>query len=106
MRTIGGCSDDSLGVNKSWSTLRDLVVNEVAGRGRFDREAVNEFLLTIPFFTAGTGWSVDGDGVTKTIESIAPVSTGTSNFSGCSGGDDFSDPRIILGSAFSAGASC
>ena len=78
----------------------------VAGRGRFDREAVNEFLLTIPFFTAGTGGSADGDGVTKTIESIAPVSTGTSNFSGCSGSADFSDPRIIFGSAFSAGASC
>jgi hypothetical protein len=52
------------------------------------------------------GWSADGDGVTKTIESIAPVSTGTSNFPGCSGGGDFSDPWIIFGTAFSAGASC
>jgi hypothetical protein len=105
-RTIGGCSDDSLGVNKSRSRFRDVPVSGVAGRGRFDREAVNEFLLTIPFFTAGTGRSVDGDGLTKTVESTALISTGTSNFSGCCGSDDFSDSRIIFGAAFLAGASC
>ena len=105
-RTIGGCSDDSLGVNKSRSKLRDLVVTEVAGCGRFDREAANELLLTILFFIAGTGLSADGDGLTKTVASTALFSIGTSNFSGFCDSDDFFDSGSIFGSAFSAGASC
>jgi hypothetical protein len=86
--------------------LRDVVVTEVVGRGRFDRKAVNEFLLTIPFFIAGTGGWPDVGGLTKTIESTALVSTGTSNFSGCFGGDDFPNSRSIFASPFAAGASC
>jgi hypothetical protein len=67
---------------------------------------VNEFLLTIPFFTAGTGWSADVDDLTKTTESTALFSVETSNSSGCCGTDDFSDSRIIVGAALSAGAFC
>ena len=86
-RTIGGCSDDSLGVNISSSRAWYVLVSGVAG-GRFDREAVNEFLFTIPFFTDGTGESADGDGLTNTVESTAFFSIGMSNFSGWCGGDD------------------
>jgi hypothetical protein len=88
MRTIGGCPGDSLGVNKSCSKFQDVVVSGVGGRGRFDREGVNEFLLNIPFFIAGTGEWPDRDGLTMAVEFTTPVSIGTSNFSGCCGSDD------------------
>jgi hypothetical protein len=105
-RTIGGSSDDSLGANKPRSRFRDVVVMEVAGRVRFDREAVNEFLLTTLFLTAGTGRSSDFKRLTKTVESTALISIGTSNFPGGCGSDDLSDSRPIVASAFSAGGSC
>jgi hypothetical protein len=67
---------------------------------------VNECFLAVPFFAAGTGRLADGDGLTKIVDSTALVSIGMSNFSGCCGGDEFSDSRIIFGSALSAGTSC
>jgi hypothetical protein len=104
-RTIGGCPGDSLGVNKSCSKFQDVVVSGVGGRGRFDREGVNEFLLTIPFFIAGTGESPDRDGLTMAVEFTTLFSIGTSNFSGRCGSDGFSDSGSIFASPFAAGAS-
>jgi hypothetical protein len=84
--------------------FRDCVISGVAGSGLFDREAVSECLLTIPFFTAGRVRSSYGDGLTKAAESSALFSIGTSNFSACCGVDDFSDSRNNFGAVFQTGA--
>jgi hypothetical protein len=105
MRTIGGCPGDSSGANKSCSKFQDVVVSGAGRVGRFEREGVNGFLLTIPFFIAGTGESPDRDGLTMAVQSTTLFSIGTSNFSGCSGSDGFSESRSIFASPFPADAS-